>query len=523
MRFSRRLSTAVAAAGLLVGAALTGLAPAANAAAGTTAAFTKAAEWGGGYEGRFTITNGGSAPLTSWQVDFDLPPGTSLGAYWDALITPDGNHYRATSREYNGTVAAGASVSFGFVATGSGAPLNCTVNGGSCTGGGGDTEAPSAPGGLRVTATTSTTVSLAWNASTDNVGVAGYDVYRGDTVVTSATGTSVTVGGLAPATEYSFSVKARDGAGNVSAASSPVAATTQPGDPGQASMAAAPYLYYGWGSPPNATQVMSATGIRWFTLAFILSDGGCNPAWDGNRPLTGSDATRISEIRAAGGDVIPSIGGWAGRKLGETCTDATSLAAAYQKVIDAYRLKAIDIDIENTEVENPAVRQRVVDALKIVKQKNPGIKEYLTFGTFQSGPSAAGNDLIDKAAAAGLAVDGFVIMPFNFNGPADMGQASIKAAEALKNKVKSAYRITDDAAYRIIGISSMNGKTDQNETVTPDHYRAMLGYAQQHHIARFTFWALNRDRPCTGGDPDACSGIPQQQWEFTKITAQYTG
>ena len=50
-------------------------------------------------------------------------------------------------------------------------------------------------------------------------------------------------------------------------------------------MAAAPYLYQGWGSPPNPATVMNATGVRWFTMAFILSNGYCNPMWDG-QPAT---------------------------------------------------------------------------------------------------------------------------------------------------------------------------------------------------------------------------------------------
>jgi len=53
----------------------------------------------------------------------------------------------------------------------------------------------------------------------------------------------------------------------------------------------------------------------------------------------------------------------------------------------------------------------------------------------------------------------------------------------------------------------------------------MLGYAQQHHLARFTFWAVNRDRTCadSGHVSGTCSSIPQEPWEFTKIVAQYHG
>ena len=98
-------------------------------------------------------------------------------------------------------------------------------------------------------------------------------------------------------------------------------------------MGAAPYLYEGWGSPPNPATVMNATGVKWFTMAFILSNGYCNPMWDGNRPLTGGDdQSKINSIRSAGGDIVVSFGGWSGNKLGEKCSSASSLAGAYQKV-----------------------------------------------------------------------------------------------------------------------------------------------------------------------------------------------
>ncbi|MFD9482503.1 chitinase [Streptomyces sp. NPDC059991] len=292
-------------------------------------------------------------------------------------------------------------------------------------------------------------------------------------------------------------------------------------------MAAAPYEYLGWGSPQKPTDVMAATGVKWFTLAFVLSDGGCNPKWDGSRALTGgSDQSAINAIRGAGGDVVVSVGGWSGNKLGEKCSSASALAGAYQKVINAYHLKALDIDIEDTEFSNGTVRKRVVDALKIVKTDNPGIVTYVTMGTTPGGPDANGKDLIKKGAAAGLANDGWVIMPFDFGGHSgSMGSATVSALEGLKAAVKSAYGYGDDTAYRHIGVSSMNGKTDEaGETVTTGDFRTILGYAKQHHIARYSFWSLNRDRQCgSGGGGDACSGISQAPYAFTKIVVQYTG
>ncbi|MEO3972918.1 glycosyl hydrolase family 18 protein [Streptomyces sp. CAU 1734] len=89
-----------------------------------------------------------------------------------------------------------------------------------------DPVPPSAPGNLRSTAKTASTVSLAWNAATDNVAVAAYDVYRGTTLVKTVPGLATTVSGLSPATAYTFTVKARDTADNASAASNALPVTT---------------------------------------------------------------------------------------------------------------------------------------------------------------------------------------------------------------------------------------------------------------------------------------------------------
>ncbi|SHL08758.1 RICIN domain-containing protein [Actinacidiphila paucisporea] len=96
------------------------------------------------------------------------------------------------------------------------------------TGGSPDTTAPSAPSNLTATAS-GTAVSLSWNASTDNVGVTGYQVFRGGAQVGTATGTSYTDSGLGASTAYSYTVRAADAAGNLSAASNTATVTTGSG------------------------------------------------------------------------------------------------------------------------------------------------------------------------------------------------------------------------------------------------------------------------------------------------------
>ncbi|MEE4492595.1 glycoside hydrolase family 6 protein [Streptomyces sp. BE230] len=103
------------------------------------------------------------------------------------------------------------------------------IDGSGNPGGGDDTQAPTAPTGVTVTAKTSGSVSLAWTASTDNTGVTGYNVFRDGVQVGSSTTTSYTDSSLTASTAYSYTVKAKDAAGNVSAASAALSATTSAG------------------------------------------------------------------------------------------------------------------------------------------------------------------------------------------------------------------------------------------------------------------------------------------------------
>jgi chitodextrinase len=89
-----------------------------------------------------------------------------------------------------------------------------------------DTTAPTTPAGLAASAVTSSSLTVSWGASTDNVGVAGYRVYRDGTLVASPGGTSASITGLSASTLYSFTVAAYDAAGNVSALSAPLSVMT---------------------------------------------------------------------------------------------------------------------------------------------------------------------------------------------------------------------------------------------------------------------------------------------------------
>ncbi|MFD8493679.1 glycosyl hydrolase family 18 protein [Amycolatopsis sp. NPDC059657] len=155
----------VAAAGALVAGVV--VAPA-NAAGGVSAAFSKGSDWGTGYEGKYTITNGSSASISSWTVEFDLAAGQKIGSLWDGSYTVSGQHVTVKST-WNGSVAAGGTASFGFNGTYSGtftAPSGCKINGGSCDGGSTPTTTPTTP--TSPSTSTSTTPTTPTTPTTSN-------------------------------------------------------------------------------------------------------------------------------------------------------------------------------------------------------------------------------------------------------------------------------------------------------------------------------------------------------------------
>jgi chitinase len=126
MRFKLRHRAAALAATLalpLAGlVALATPAPAATTATAATATYAKTQDWGAGFEGKWTVKNTGTTSISSWTVEWDFPSGTKVTSAWDATVTNSGDHWTAKNLGWNGTLAPGASVSFGSTAAAATAP-----------------------------------------------------------------------------------------------------------------------------------------------------------------------------------------------------------------------------------------------------------------------------------------------------------------------------------------------------------------------------------------------------------------
>jgi Cellulose binding domain/Glycosyl hydrolases family 18 len=526
-RFRARL---IIVAALLITAAATGygIAPA-QAAGGLSATFSKDSDWGSGYQGKYTVKNASASTITSWKVEFDLPSGT-MGTFWDSLITSSGSHQTAVNREYNGTVAPGASVSFGFIVNGGGgtSPVNCKLNGASCDaggGGGGDTTPPSTPANLRVTGTTSTSVSLAWNASTDNVGVTGYDVFRGTTMIATAAGTTATVS-QACATTATYRVRAHDAAGNNSGLSNQVSATTGScGTTPPVALPVAPYVDMGAFPTPDMPSMATSGNLKGFTMAFIIAVG-CRASWfNAFDPRTRWSGEQVDAIRARGGDVKISFGGANGIELAQACTTVSALAAEYQAVVNAYQLKYIDLDIEGAAVADPTSVNRRSQALAQVQRATPGLKVSLTLPVLPEGLTADGVNVVRSAISAGVNIDLVNVMAMDYQRPSgDYGEFAKQAAQSTFNQIKPLFPgLSDAQVWRKIGVTPMLGKNDDGGTFFQSDARDLVTDAKAKHYGFLSFWEETRDRNACTGALFQCTNIPQTPFEFSKIFAGFTG
>jgi chitinase len=292
--------------------------------------------------------------------------------------------------------------------------------------------------------------------------------------------------------------------------------------------ASAPYLMPFDNSPPDPVEVMNATKQKAFQLAFILAPngGGCSPTWDGTRAVSSDTdaANLISRIRANGGDVSVSIGGYGGTKLGQVCGTPEATAAAYQQVITKYSLKAIDFDLEEPEYENSAAVHNEIGAAKILQANNSGLYvSVTTAGTTDGGTGWFGTQMLLEAQKQGFTPANYSIMPFDggFSGSA----AQIASLDKFHTLLMTTFGWDSATAFAHEGISQMNGRSDTGEYFRQADFQATLNYALKNHLARYTNWSVNRDRQCA--DPNqsttsgTCSSVPQAAWEFTAFSAAF--
>ncbi|WP_369182639.1 glycosyl hydrolase family 18 protein [Streptomyces sp. Y1] len=302
----------------------------------------------------------------------------------------------------------------------------------------------------------------------------------------------------------------------------------------------APYFESWTGQSPATLAAQS--GAKYLTMAFLqaATKGSCTPYWNGDtsKPVASSTfGADIATIRANGGDVIPSFGGYTadntGTELADSCTDVNQIAAAYQNLITTYDISRIDLDIEDNSLTNTAGIDRRNKAIKQVQDwaaaNGRNVQFSYTLPTTTGGLADNGLAVLRNAVSNKARIDVVNMMTFDYydNAAHDMAADTQTSAQGLYNQLATLYPAKSPAQlWGSIGIIEMPGIDDFGaaETFTVANATTVYNWAVSKGINTLSFWALQRDNggcPGKGGD-DSCSGIAQNTWDFTHIFAPFT-
>ncbi|MET7986345.1 MULTISPECIES: glycosyl hydrolase family 18 protein [unclassified Streptomyces] len=223
-------------------------------------------------------------------------------------------------------------------------------------GGGGDPAptVPATPGGLAVSGTTSSSVSLAWNTVS---GATGYNVYQGGSKVQAVSGTSATVSGLTASTAYSFQVSATNSAGESAKSSAVTGTTAASGGGGGGGTVPAHAVTGYWQNFNNGATVqkISAVQSQYDIIAVAFADATSTPgAVSFTLDSAGLGGYTVDQFKAdikakqaAGKKVVISIGGQNGTISVSDSTSAANFANSVYSLMQTYGFDGVDIDLEN--------------------------------------------------------------------------------------------------------------------------------------------------------------------------------
>jgi Glycosyl hydrolases family 18 len=304
--------------------------------------------------------------------------------------------------------------------------------------------------------------------------------------------------------------------------------------------------YYETYLAPNTaslTATAQASGARYFTLAFLQSTGknSCSLDWNGNssQPLTYYQAD-IASLRAAGGDVIPSFGGYSadhgGTEIADSCTNVQAIAADYEQVITTLGVTRLDMDVESSSLNNTAGINRRNQAIALTEawatQNGIPLQIQYTIPVEQYGLDPNGEAVLQNAVADGAAVTSVNIMVFDYyiakEGVVEMGTAAENAATNTHTQLTGIFKsLTSAQIWNSEGMTMLPGIDDLRRktevTYEPDA-TTMLNFARSNNMNFLSIWAIQRDNGgCPGTvDSNTCSGITQNTWDFSHLLEPFT-
>jgi chitinase len=307
------------------------------------------------------------------------------------------------------------------------------------------------------------------------------------------------------------------------------------GDSGGGSEAGTPSIDFApyfptwvWGASGYAftslTDLQKQSGLNEVTIAFVLSNGGCNTTQDIEQ-----NASDVQAFIAAGGHVKASFGGADGTYVESQCASASDLATAIEGFVDATGITDLDFDIEQDPVLTDAVNQMRGQALAMVQQsRHIRVAFTLAADPPPGGLTTQGLSVVQNAINAGVQVWHVNLMTMDYGDSfggqplAPVAEGSLQAANA--QLVQIVPGLDTASAWRMLGVIPMIGKNDDAEVFSVQDAKDLATFAQQNRIGLVSFWSIDRDQTCpSGADYNSCSTVDTTDFQFESIFQAIAG
>ena len=262
---------------------------------------------------------------------------------------------------------------------------------------------------------------------------------------------------------------------------------------------AAPYLQIAGSDAGDMAADEAATGLKYYTLAFLIPQSGCTPEWEDDGSGVGAFASQISALQASGGNVIISFGGASGGELAQTCTNVSSLTAAYLNVVNTYGVNRLDFDIEGGVLSDTAATSLRDQALAALQAEDPSVQVDFTLAVAPNGlPTGSGSEyaLLQDAQSKGVKVTTVNLMTMDFGDGQNALADAESAAQASAGQLSGLYGISTSAAYNMMGLTPIAGQNDDNEYFSTANASTLESFAASNGVGELSFWEVDGyDKP----------------------------
>jgi chitinase len=285
-------------------------------------------------------------------------------------------------------------------------------------------------------------------------------------------------------------------------------------------------------------------------LGFVVAQpgAGCTPSWGGAYTLAAANdslamSSRIAQVQQDGAQPIVSFGGQAHTSLDVACTSVDGLTRAYQSVINAYQLTAIDLDVEGPALDNFQAEQRRAAAVAgLERAAHAGHRKLSVWLTLPVEPSGLQDNAlsgIDSMLRDRVAITGINVMTMDFTRPPGAGSSMLQLVEgalrAAHQQLASLFprygvHLSSQQIWQRLGATVMIGQNNiQGENFTVTDARKLVSFAAASHLGRVSMWSLNRDSQCGSSFPEngvvsnTCSGTAQSSLQFSQVFGRLAG